>query len=190
MAEKKKKKSIYSRKLKDVNKDGKRNFGDTWLGDLIGADGKAGIKKGRPGLKASIGGARREDGKADETAKAAKSTVKKKKKVISGGPKTRPKVNPTKKTTTVKKKAPARKAPSSFETPKKVTKKVNGPTKRPKLNTTKKVTGADWMKTHTYEDYMALSKSEARALGLPATRVAATQHPLRNQKFKGGKSFF
>ena len=73
MAEKKKK-SIYSRKLKDVNKDGKKNFADTWLGDLLGADGKAGIKKGRPGLKASLKGARREDGKADTTAKKADKT--------------------------------------------------------------------------------------------------------------------
>jgi len=56
----KKKKSIYSRRLKDVNKDGKRNFGDTWLGDLIGADGKAGIEEGRPGLKDSLKGDRRE----------------------------------------------------------------------------------------------------------------------------------
>jgi hypothetical protein len=56
----KKKKSIYSRRLKDVNKDGKRNFGDTWLGDLIGADGKIGIGEGRPGLKDSLKGDRRE----------------------------------------------------------------------------------------------------------------------------------
>lgn len=56
----KKKKSIYSLRLKDVNKDGKRNFGDTWLGDLIGADGKVGIGEGRPGLKESLKGARRE----------------------------------------------------------------------------------------------------------------------------------
>ena len=46
-----KKKSIYSRKLKDITGDGKRNFADTYLGDLIGLDGKIGIKKGRPGLK-------------------------------------------------------------------------------------------------------------------------------------------
>jgi len=54
----------------------------------------------------------------------------------------------------------------------------------------KKLTGAAWMKTHTFADYMALTKSEARALGLPATRVAATQHRLRNIKFKDGKGFF
>ena len=56
----KKKKSIYSRRLKDVNKDGKRNFGDTFLGDLLGADGKVGIGKGRPGLLDSLKGERRE----------------------------------------------------------------------------------------------------------------------------------
>lgn len=55
-----KKKSIYSRRLKDINKDGKRNFGDTFLGDLLGADGKVGIGKGRPGLIESLKGARRE----------------------------------------------------------------------------------------------------------------------------------
>jgi len=50
--------------------------------------------------------------------------------------------------------------------------------------------GAAWMKKNTYADYMALTKSEARALGLPATRLMATQHRLRNQKFKDGKDFF
>lgn len=75
MAEKKKK-GIYSRKLKDINKDGKRNFKDTFLGDLLGVDGKAGIQKGRPGLKASLKGARREDGKADTTAKKVQKAKK------------------------------------------------------------------------------------------------------------------
>src|SRR6056300_1157371 len=72
MAEKKK--GLYSRKLKDVNKDGKKNFGDTWLGDLLGADGKAGVQG--PGMKKSLKGARREDDKADTTAKKAKSSGK------------------------------------------------------------------------------------------------------------------
>ena len=63
----------------------------------------------------------------------------------------------------------------------------------PKVNKTSgkssKLRGADWMKAHTYADYMGLTKSEARALGLPATRVVSTQHKLRNQKFKDGKNF-
>lgn len=57
MAEKKKK-SIYSRRLKDVNKDGKRNFKDTFLGDLIGADGKLGVQG--DDMRSSLKGSRRE----------------------------------------------------------------------------------------------------------------------------------
>ncbi len=78
MAEKKtKKKSIYSRKLKDVNKDGKRNFGDTWLGDLIGADGKLGVQK--DSMRDSMKGSRRESEKTKaKTAAAAKKTSAKK----------------------------------------------------------------------------------------------------------------
>ena len=54
----------------------------------------------------------------------------------------------------------------------------------------KKLKGAAWMKAHNFSDYMKLSKSEARALELPATRFSASQHNLRNQKFKDGKGFF
>ena len=54
----------------------------------------------------------------------------------------------------------------------------------------RKLSGAAWMKAHNFSDYMALTKSEARALELPATRFMATQHNLRNQKFKDGKGFF
>jgi len=65
----KKRKSIYDKPLKDINKDGKVNFGDTWLGDALGFDGKMGIQKGRPGLKESLKGARRgktETGKKED----------------------------------------------------------------------------------------------------------------------------
>ena len=54
----------------------------------------------------------------------------------------------------------------------------------------KKLKGAAWMKAHNFSDYMKLSKSEARALELPATRFSASQHNLRDQKFKDGKGFF
>ena len=46
--------------LSDVNDDGKTNFGDTFLGDLLGFDGKFGIQEGRPGLGASWRGDRRD----------------------------------------------------------------------------------------------------------------------------------
>lgn len=43
--------------LNDVNNDGKVDFGDTFLGDLLGLDGKVGVQG--PGLKDSLNGARR-----------------------------------------------------------------------------------------------------------------------------------
>lgn len=46
--------------LSDVNNDGKANFGDTFLGDLLGFDGKFGIQEGRPGLGGSWRGERRD----------------------------------------------------------------------------------------------------------------------------------
>lgn len=74
MAEKKKK-SIYSRRLRDVNKDGKRNFKDTFLGDLIGADGKMGVQG--DGLRSSLKGSRRE---SDEDTKKKSTTSTRKRK--------------------------------------------------------------------------------------------------------------
>ena len=77
MAETKKKKGLYSRKLKDISGDGKTNLADTYLGDLIGLDGKIGIGKKNPGLKDSLKGARRENGTTKKTT-AKKTTAKKK----------------------------------------------------------------------------------------------------------------
>jgi hypothetical protein len=45
--------------LKDSDGSGGASFGDTWLGDLLGFDGEAGIAEGNPGLRDSWGGARR-----------------------------------------------------------------------------------------------------------------------------------
>jgi len=45
--------------LQDVTGDNQVNFGDTFLGDLLGVDGAAGLQ-GRAGMLASMGGARRE----------------------------------------------------------------------------------------------------------------------------------
>src|SRR6056297_1225130 len=69
----KKGKSIYDKPLKDINKDGKVNFGDTWLGDALGFDGKMGVQKGRPGLRDSLKGARR--GKTESKKDKPKSTA-------------------------------------------------------------------------------------------------------------------
>lgn len=48
--------------LEDTSGDGRVTFADTWLGDLLGADGKAGVQG--PSLSDSRGGARR-DGDSD-----------------------------------------------------------------------------------------------------------------------------
>ena len=52
--------------LKDFDKSGGASFGDTWLGDLLGFDGEAGIAEGTPGLRDSFGGARRSSGGGDD----------------------------------------------------------------------------------------------------------------------------
>ena len=61
MAEKKKNPKFGGkRSLKDMDKSGGANFGDTFLGDLLGFDKDGGIgTKGKPGLLASLRGARR-----------------------------------------------------------------------------------------------------------------------------------
>jgi hypothetical protein len=51
--------------LKDISGDKKIDFGDTWLGDLLGVDGEAGVQG--PGLKDSRKGARRSDDGRDTT---------------------------------------------------------------------------------------------------------------------------
>ena len=52
--------SNITENLKDVDGSGKASFGDTWLGDLLGFDKDGfGVKKGNPGLGASLGGDRR-----------------------------------------------------------------------------------------------------------------------------------
>ncbi len=49
--------------------------------------------------------------------------------------------------------------------------------------------GAEVMKKIPRSKWESMTKSERRALGLPATRVAAMAGKLRNMKFKDGKSF-
>ena len=73
MAEKKKKDPKFGgkRSLKDTSGNKKIGFEDTFLGDLLGFDGKMGTK-GKPGLLASLKGARR------KKPGAAAATTKKK----------------------------------------------------------------------------------------------------------------
>lgn len=51
---------------------GQGDFGDTWLGDLLGFDGEAGVQG--PGLRDSIGGARRYQGTGTESSSTPTTT--------------------------------------------------------------------------------------------------------------------
>ena len=62
--------------LKILAGDKKRNFADTFLGDLLGFDKKIGINKGNPGLLASLRGKRRELGTAKIANLATKTEIK------------------------------------------------------------------------------------------------------------------
>ena len=152
MAEKNKKKSIYSRKLRDVNKDGKRNFGDTWLGDLIGADGKAGVQNDK--LKASLKGSRRESDMKDtaKTAAAKKTSAKK-----------------TSKVDTTDDKRAARKMASSDKPP--IRSKVDTTDDKRSARTNASSGTAPKYKGVTWEEYLSIDANEALkklAYGLPS----------------------
>ena len=79
MAEKKKKDPKFGgkRSLKDTSGNKSIGFEDTYLGDLLGFDGKMGTK-GKPGLLASLKGARRKKPGTTTTATKKKTTTKKK----------------------------------------------------------------------------------------------------------------
>tara|TARA_R110002012_G_scaffold89752_1_gene219957 strand:+ start:68 stop:679 length:612 start_codon:yes stop_codon:yes gene_type:complete len=203
MAETKKKKGLYSRKLKDISGDGKRNLADTYLGDLIGLDGKVGIGKKNPGIKDSLKGARREDGTTKKTA-AKKTTVKKKPAPAKGdsGPdkrgkrppaltKVKPGAGPK---TRRKPTSPAAGPDKKGKRPgvRKESKAPGGgkrPTANPKAPSTLRLKGKQAMAAMTHAEWKSMTKAERRALGLPATKVGAQIHPLRNVKFKDGKGY-
>ena len=152
MAEKKKKKSIYSRKLRDVNKDGKRNFGDTWLGDLIGADGKLGVQK--DSMRDSMKGSRRESEKTKaKTAAAAKKTSTKKMSKVD---------------TTDDKRAARKMAASSKPS---IRSKVDTTDDKRSARTNASSGAAPKYKGVTWEEYLSIDANEALkklAYGLPS----------------------
>jgi hypothetical protein len=67
--------------------------------------------------------------------------------------------------------------------------KNTGPNAARKKRMKVQLRGAEWMAANTPAAYAALTKSEASALGLPRTRVAAMQSTLRKNKFKDGQGW-
>ena len=155
------------KRLKDVDKSGKRDFGDTFLGDLLGMDkgNKLGVQGA--GLIKSLKGVRREEPKKDKP-KKYKSPVKKTGSGLLGAPPPESKITTTKL-------PPKRKPPAK---------------PKPAPQPDKDLKGAAWMKEHTFKDWDNLSAAEKRRLGLPKTVIAAAPHKLRNMKFKDGKGWF
>ena len=76
------------RDLKDTSGNKSIGFEDTFLGDLLGFDGKIGTK-GKPGLLASLGGARRKKPGTTTTPTKKKTTTKKKSSSMSDAQKRR-----------------------------------------------------------------------------------------------------
>lgn len=172
MVEKKKKrKSIYDRPLKDINKDGKVNFGDTWLGDALGFDGKVGIQKGRPGLKESLKGARRGNDKPKKEPKPSASprgrpsTSRKKVDVeevarrgIEKAEGSRPRARPG----SVRPQARPDRTPKGVPAPSKVEVTPLDKAKVPTTTKEPKITFTEWKK---------LTRKERRDRGLPETTL-------------------
>ena len=190
MAEKKKKRQYTKeylggrRKLKDVDKSGSRDFGDTFLGDLIGADGKMGIKKGRPGLRASLKGERRV--KDDKPKRKVSSPIKTTSPGIKKGDFTR------KDDIEVTKLPPAKKPVDKKPTPKKDDgRKTNPipvdkkPDSKPKTTTERQ---KEAFKKFTSKQWEGMSKEERRENDLPVSLTSLGAGKYRNFKFKDGKS--
>jgi len=183
MATKPKKKSLYSRKLKDISGDGKKNLADTYLGDLIGLDGKVGIGKKNPGLKASLKGARREDGTTKKP--AAKKKKPAPAKVGSGEQHKRSDVKlPRKKKTPNPNLKPNRngvdKAPPGhgFEVSPKQKRQPGGQQTDAKTN----AQIVRNMNKITFKEWEAMSRKQRRDVGLPTTPLQMRSHGKTNFK--------
>ena len=178
MAEKKKKsppKFGGKRALKDTSGDGKITFADTFLGDLLGLDGKVGTK-GKAGLLKSLGGARRmKDGV--ETSKrpkarpkavttAAKTSAAEKNKATLASETRRQQSQVKKKSAT----GPVRRGDGTEAgTPRGDGRNTNPIPIKPKTPTKaeKKASQKRMMKRITLEDWKNLTKEEKIMRGLP-----------------------
>jgi hypothetical protein len=169
------------RKLKDVDKSGKRDFGDTFLGDLIGADkgGKLGVQGA--GLKASLKGERRE--KDAKPKRKVSSPIKKTSSGIIKGDFTRKDdIEVTKLPPKVKYGPPGSARPD----PKKPDAKPKpAPDSKPSTTAERQ---REAFKKYTSKQWENMSKEERKENDLPPTIVALGAGKYRNFKFKDGTS--
>jgi hypothetical protein len=202
MAEKKKKKNPRfggKRDLKDISGNQKIGFEDTFLGDLLGFDGKLGTK-GKPGLLASLKGARRKKpGTATTTNKKGPAKVR---------PKLRPKPDA---------KGPVRRGDGTEAGVKKTkfgppgsarpAPKPSAPAKPTRQTENKKLFGLDPfkprgailrdvatpsaqkknMKKITFEQWQSMSPAQRKTYGLPKSAADAKQNGIINPQFRNSK---
>ena len=190
MAEKKKKRQYTKeylggrRKLKDVDKSGKRDFGDTFLGDLIGADkgGKLGVQGA--GLRASLKGERREKDPKPKRKRKVSSPIKQTSPGIIKGDFTR------KDDIVVTKLPPAKKPEIKKPTPSDPPRR-GGPQVKTKPTPETKTTAErqrEAFKKFTSKEWEGMSKKERRENDLPVSLTSLGAGKYRNFKFKDGKS--
>ena len=162
--------------LKDINKDGKRNFKDTFLGDLLGVDGKLGVEKGNPRLGASMKGARREvPGEEKKPTTPTKSTTKTEtrgatKESIGRTSMPVPKAKPEPKESTGR---TSMKVPKAKPEPRESTGRTSMKVPKAKPEP-RESTGRTSMKVRTgttYEQWKNMTRTERRDAGLPVSPI-------------------
>jgi len=193
------------RDLKDTSGNKSIGFEDTYLGDLLGFDGKMGTK-GKPGLLASLKGARRKKpGTATTTTKKKKKTVPFKE--AARDTKTAPRKRPTEKRRTPFKE-PSRERTTAPRTrpservgdlPRRPT--GPGPDRGPRPNPNarpskplpeKVFTPAEQkknLKKITLENFKKLTPKERKMMGLPKTQAEAARllgRPIGTPIYTGG----
>jgi len=201
MAEKKKKDPKFGgkRSLKDTSGNKSIGFEDTFLGDLLGFDGKMGTK-GKPGLLASLKGARRKKPNLVQVPSTTKKkpAIKKKAKIPEGRginmtvPKKKAKIPEGREInmTVPKKKVFPKPSPTG-------TGPDRGPRPNPNAKPSKPIpkkvfTPAEQkknLKKITLENFKKLTVKERKMMGLPTDQAAAARllgRPRGTPIFIGG----
>ena len=175
------------RKLKDVDKSGERDFGDTFIGDLLGMDkgNKLGVK-GRAGLIASLKGARRESPKTTKSKLKPKSPIKK---TGSGLLRSNDPDGKTAEVITTTKLPPAAKPKITKPKPADPPRRGGPPVKtdpKPAPSTAERQKQA--FKKFTSKQWENMSKEQRRENDLPVSITSLGAGKYRNFKFKDGTS--
>ena len=197
------------RSLKDMDKSGGANFGDTFLGDLLGFDKDGGIgTKGKPGLLASLRGARRK--KPGQV--APKRPATKKKPVVKKKNVTKPDLQAFSGSTDRKAAPKLQPRPTNPGIPRTPPPRIrdNAPTRTPRQTENKKLFGlkpfkprADGerrisneagvaeqkknMKQITFEQWQSMSSAQRKTYGLPKSAADAKQNGIATPQFKNSK---